>query len=178
MSFVLGVSSGIFGAVQEAEKIQYAGLYKKAQQCITKGVEFVQLDLESVAEFKDPDLKENMEKVKRLGITFGIHSETRAFGVEIAELDSAIDTDYKFGHERLKEILEQAGELGSKYLLIHSSESQPFLMLERHMQPASLVDFFGRPLAEFLKKEAIAAGADGFFNPPLSHEILSNILKI
>jgi hypothetical protein len=39
-----------------------------------------------------------MEKVKQMNVSFGIHSETRAFGVEAAELDSAIETDYKLGH--------------------------------------------------------------------------------
>lgn len=152
MVFVIGVSSGIFGAAAPEEREQYAGLYKKAQYCITKGVQFVQVDLESVAEFKDPNLKENMERIKRLGVSFGIHSETRAFGVEIAELDSAIETDYKFGHERLREILERSGEIGSKYVLIHSSESEPFLLLERHLQPAVLVDFFGNRLRDFLEQ--------------------------
>lgn len=154
MTHLIGVSSGIFGAVSPEERLAAVsvGLFRKAQYCITKGVEFVQLDLESVSEFKEPDLKINMEKIKRMGITFGIHSETRAFGVEVAELDSAIETDYKFGHERLREILEKAGEIGSKYVLIHSSESQPFLFLERHLQPAALVDFFGRDFGKFLKE--------------------------
>lgn len=96
--FTVGVSSGIFGAAAEAERMQYAGLSRKAQYCITKGVEFVQIDLESVSEFKEPDLKKSMEKVKQMNVSFGIHSETRAFGVEAAELDSAIETDYKLGH--------------------------------------------------------------------------------
>lgn len=111
------------------------------------------MDLESVAEFREPDIKENMEKVKRLGITFGVHSETAATGVEMAELDSAIETDYKFGHDRLKEILERSGELGSKYVLIHASESESFISLERHLQPSLLVDFFGNRLKEFLQKK-------------------------
>lgn len=153
MTLFLGVSSGLFSVTQEAEKLQLIGFYKKAQSCITKGVEFVQVDLESVAEFKEPDLKMNMENVKRLGITFGVHSETAATGVEIAELDSAIETDYKFGHERLKEILESSGELGSKYVLIHASESESFISLERHMQPTILVDYFGNPLRQFLEKD-------------------------
>jgi sugar phosphate isomerase/epimerase len=151
LALILGVSSGLFSVTGEAEKQSLIGFYKKAQSCITKGVEFVQVDLESVAEFEEPYLKENMEGVKRLGITFGVHSETAATGVEIAELDSAIETDYKFGHERLQKILEKAGELGSKYVLIHASESESFISLERHMQPAILVDFFGNPLRKFLE---------------------------
>jgi hypothetical protein len=151
MPYVVGVSSGIFSAIPEGERIQFASLAKKAEYCITKGVEFVQIDLESVAEFKTPDIKPEMERIKRMGITFGIHSETKAFGVEVAELDSAIETDYKFGHERLVEILEKSGEIGSKYVLVHSSESEPFLLLERHLQPAFLVDFFGNPFRKFLE---------------------------
>ena len=90
LALFLGVSSGYFSVTEAREKMELAGFYKKALSSITKGVEFVQVDLESVAEFKEPDLKENMEKVKRLGITFGVHSETAATGVEIAEMDSAI----------------------------------------------------------------------------------------
>lgn len=151
MAYIIGVSSGIFAAAAEHERVQYAGLAKKAEYCITKGVQFVQIDLESVSEFKTPNLKEDLEKIRDLGVRYGIHSETRAFGVEAAELDSAIETDYKFGHERLREILEKAGEIKSEYVLIHSSESEPFLLLERHLQPASLVDFFGNPFRDFLE---------------------------
>jgi hypothetical protein len=153
MTYVIGVSSGIFAAIPEAERIQYASLAKKAEYCITKGVQFVQIDLESVAEFKSPDLPKEMERIKKLGIEFGIHSETRAFGVEVAELDSAIELDYTFGHNRLAEVLEQSGKIGAKYVLIHSSESEPFLFLGRTMQPTVLVDIWGRPLEDFIREE-------------------------
>jgi len=148
--YVIGVSSGIFGAAAEAERMQYVGLPKKAYYCITKGVEFVQLDLESISEFKAPNLKEEMEAVRRMNVSYGIHSETKAFGVEAAELDSAIVTDYRSGHERLFEILNRAGEIESKYVLVHSSESEPFPMLERTLQPTCLVDPAGRELKDFL----------------------------
>jgi len=150
LSYIVGVSSGIFAAAAEAERMQYASLAKKAEYCITKGVQFVQVDLESVSEFKSPNLPWEMERIKKLGVSFGIHSETRAFGVEAAELDSAIELDYTFGHRRLWEILGESGKIGSKYVLIHSSESEPFPFLERAMQPLALVDFFGNPLKDFL----------------------------
>ena len=84
MTLKVGISSGIFQAIPDEQKVEYVTLDKKAQYCIYKGVQFVQIDLESVAEFKAPDLKENMKKIGDMGITFGIHSETRAFGVEVA----------------------------------------------------------------------------------------------
>jgi len=154
MVYVVGVSSGLFGVTTAEERPQLAGLFKKAQSSITKGVQFVQLDLDSISEFEEPRLKKRMEEevIKKLGVGYGIHSETKAAGVEAAELDAAIDTDYKRGHERLKDILIKSGEIGSKYVLIHSSESEPFPFLERTLQPAVLVDFFGNPLREFLEK--------------------------
>ena len=151
MPFEVGISSGIMAAAPEEEKIEYAGLHRKAYYAITQGVKFVQIDLESISELEEEGLKQKMDEVKKLGIKYGIHSETRAFGVEAAELDSAIETDYKFGHERLGRILELSGELGSEYVLIHSSESTPLRLLGRVLQPSILVDFFGNPLNEFIE---------------------------
>jgi len=152
MAYVVGVSSGAFTVTGREEKMQLIGLYKKAQSSITKGVQFVQLDLESISEFKEPGLETNLKSIERLGITFGIHSETAAFGIEMAEPDSAIEIDYKHCHERLGEVLENAGKIGSKYVLIHSSESVPFGLLGRHLQPAILVDVWGRPLRKFIEQ--------------------------
>jgi hypothetical protein len=150
MGYIVGVSSGAFTVTSQDEKLQLIGFFKKAQSSITKGVQFIQLDLESLAEFKEPGLEENLKKIADMGITFGVHSETAAFGIQMAELDSAILVDYKNGHKRLFEILEGSGKINSKYVLIHSSESTPFSMLWREFQPAYLCDFWGRPLNEFL----------------------------
>jgi len=151
MPFEVGISSGIMGAARPEEASQYVGLARKAYYGITQGVKFVQIDLESISELEHEGLEEEIKKVKDFGIKFGIHSETRAFGVEAAELDSAIEDDYKFGHERLGKILEKSGEIGSEYVLIHSSESTPIRFLGRSLQPAILVDFFGNPLNEFIE---------------------------
>ena len=150
MPFEVGISSGIMGAARPEEASQYVGLARKAYYGITQGVKFVQIDLESISELEHEGLEEEIKKVKDFGIKFGIHSETRAFGVEAAELDSAIEDDYKFGHERLGKILEKSGKIGSEYVLIHSSESTPLRFLGRTLQPAVLVDFFGNPLNEFI----------------------------
>jgi len=155
MGYVLGVSSGAFGVTGAEEKAQLAGLFRKAQSSITKGVSFVQLDLESVSEFEEPDLPRRMEEeiIKKLGITFGIHSETRAFGVEAAELDSAIRMEYERSHRRIVDILKYSKKIKSKFVLIHSSESEPFPLLERTMQSSDLMDVDGGLLSEFLEKE-------------------------
>jgi hypothetical protein len=154
MGYKVGISSGAFGVAAAEEKPLLLGLYKKAQRCITEGVEFVQLDLESVAEFDEPELEKKMKEniIEKLGIIYGIHSETRAFGVMAAELDSAIATDYERGHTRIVNILEKSGKIGAKYVLVHTSESVAFPLLHRELQPTDLVDFRGRSLREFLEK--------------------------
>jgi hypothetical protein len=155
MPYVVGVSSGAFAVVRPEEKPELVGLHRKALASITKGVTFVQLDLESISEFEEPRLKEKMEEdvVKKLGIRFGIHSETKAFGVEAAELDSAIGMEYERAHKRFIDILKRSGDLGAKYLLIHSTESDPFPLLAFRTQPLDLVDFYGRSLADFLMEK-------------------------
>lgn len=154
MAYIVGVSSGYFTVAEAREKIELLGLFKKAQSSITKGVQFVQLDLESISEFEEPNLKERMEKEirEKLGISYGIHSETRAAGVEAAELDSAIGTEYERGHRRLVDIIKKSGEIGAKYVLIHASESDPFPLVALKVQPAELVDFYGRPFNIFLEE--------------------------
>ncbi len=152
---MIGVSSGAFGAAATEERPQLLGLYRKAQYSVTQGVQFVQIDLESVSEFEEPDLEQMMKEsiTKKLNIIFGIHSETKAFGVEAAELDSALETEYTRAHARLIDVLKKSGKIGSKYVLIHSSESDPFPILALRAQPAELVDFFGRPLDKLLKED-------------------------
>jgi len=131
-----------------------AGQYKKAQYAITKGVEFVQIDLESISEFQEPDLETNMERIRRLGIRYGLHAETPAFGGrELPHLDSAIDLDYERGHRRLLIVLEEAGKLKYEYVLMHSSESTPFLLLGRELQPTDLVDPWGRSFETFIYEQ-------------------------
>ncbi len=153
MSYVIGVSSGAFTVTGAEEKIQLAGLFKKAQSAITKGVNFIQLDLESLAEFKEPDLVNNIKMIERMNVSFGVHSETAAFGIEMSEPDSAIEIDYRMCHNRLWDVLESSGKINAKYVLIHSSESVPFALLGRHLQPAILVDVWGRNLKDFIEKE-------------------------
>jgi len=144
----------MFGAAPHEEKIQYVTFSKKAMYSITQGVNFVQVDLESMSEFKEPDIKQNIEKVKRLGISFGVHGETGAFGGgrEVPlQLDSAYEEDYSRSHARLIEVLTQAGEIGSKYFLIHASESYPLILTAKTLEPARLVDVQGRGLDKFFE---------------------------
>ncbi len=160
MPFTVGISAGLFSIAKERgpqEAIQFAGLPRKAMYAVTKGVSFIQLDLESLSEFRDPFLEDGMANVRRLGLTYGMHSETPAFGSrEFPHLDSAIDIDYRRGHERMIEILNESAKIQAKYVLIHSSESTPFLFLSRELQPVNIVDPWGRDFEIFLNEQKLA----------------------
>ncbi len=112
----------------------------------------MQLPLENIAEFQEPDIEQNMKKVKEMGISFGIHGETHALGGEAIQLDSALMDYYIRIHQKVEVMLRESGKLGSKYVLLHSSESPGFLQLGQQMQPTILVDFWGRPLRKFLEE--------------------------
>jgi len=168
MTYIVGISSGIFGAAAQHDKMQMLGIANKVNYCITQGVTFTQVDVETMSEFKDPQigiddeekLKAWKEKVKRLNIELGFHGESASMGGRETpiKLDSAIEDDYTRSHDRLMEVLENAGKIGAKYYLLHSSESTPFILLGKDFQPSVLVDFWGRPLADLINGEA---GKDG-----------------
>jgi hypothetical protein len=158
MSYIIGISSGLWGIArqQEAEGgIQYVGIARKLSGFpLTQGVRFAQVDLESLAEFNEPDLERKVKHaIESLGIEFGIHSESKAFGeVELPFLDESIADKYRFSHERHYYILSQCIKLNAKYMLVHSSESYSFILASRQLEPLQLVDFWGRPLRTLLEE--------------------------
>ena len=153
MPYTVGISSGMFGVAQQNEKLEYLTILRKVAYGATKGVNFTQLDLESINEFIEPWITESVASIKSLGLTFGIHGESAAMtGIHTLPLDSAIENDYIRSHRRLMEHLEGGAKIGAKYVLLHASESTPIIMLEREWQPARLVDIWGRSLDIFLKE--------------------------
>ncbi len=157
MGYIIGSDPGAFHIAQQIggpdQAMRLAGLYRKAMTVIMHGVNFVQMPLEGISEFQEPDLKENMEKVKKMGITFGIHGETAALGGEGIQMDSALKDTYVRVHQKIETMLTESGKLGSKYLLLHSSESLGFLQLGREFQQTTIVDFWGRPINVLLNNK-------------------------
>ncbi len=153
MGYVLGISSGLFGV--ERKDVGLYGLGKKGYYCIRFGVRFTQIDVETITEFADPFLKEEVERLKAFGIEFGFHGETGMTGGtrEVVDFDSALKDTYELTHKRLITQIKVAGELGAKYLLFHASENIPIQFLYKHMQPSFLVDFWGRPLRNLIEEE-------------------------
>ncbi|MFQ6009769.1 MAG: hypothetical protein ACE5J7_01460 [Candidatus Aenigmatarchaeota archaeon] len=149
--YVIGVSSGIWGVIKKEEVL---GINKKLQWIATSGTNHVQVDLETINEFKEPDLKEKIERSKKsLNINFGIHGEARPIvGMDTLPLDSALMADYIRAHDRLMIHVKECSKLGAEYCTIHSSESKPFIVLWHELQSTNLCDFWGRPLREFLEE--------------------------
>ncbi len=69
------------------------------------------------------------------------------------KLDSAMQVEYSSSHQRLIISLTEAGKLGSKYFLLHSSESTPFIMLGKDLEPSRVVDFWGRPMEKLINDD-------------------------
>jgi len=155
MAYVLGVSSGMFMAASQEEKEQFLTIPRKIFRGGLEGVNFTQLDIESITEFVEPYLKQEAEKIRELGIRFGVHGESYAMGgmeKPISLLDSCIESNYLNAHIRLLQHIEGCGKIKAEYINIHPSETPPFPRLSMHLQPTKLVDFYGRPLEKFLKE--------------------------
>jgi sugar phosphate isomerase/epimerase len=155
MSYTVGVSSGMFMTASQEEKPQFLTIPRKIFRGGLEGVDFTQLDIESITEFKEPDLKKETEKIRNLGIRFGVHGESYAMGggeKPMGLLDSAIETDYIHSHDRLMKHIEGCGMIGAEYVNVHPSETTPFLKLTMQLQPTKLVDPWGRSFKEFFEE--------------------------
>jgi len=153
--YIIGFSSGMFMTADSKEKEDFLTMPRKFFKGAIEGVNFTQVDIESVTEFKEPFLKEGMKRMKDLGLRLGFHGESYAMGgVEkpIGMLDSCIEMHYIHAHERLIEHIEGCGKLGGEFVNIHPSETTPFIKLGRDLQPAKLVDPWGRTFDVFLKE--------------------------
>jgi hypothetical protein len=155
MGYVLGVSSGMFYTASQEEKVQFMTIPRKIFRGGLEGVNFTQIDIESITEFKEPDLEKEVEKIKKIGIRFGVHGESYAMGgteKPISMLDSAVETEYIHAHQRLIEHVNGCGRIKAEYVNVHPSETVPFIRLGMHLEPTKLVDFWGRPLRKFIEE--------------------------
>ena len=152
MSYTIGISSGAFGLAEPTEKQNLMTIVRKIFAGGLEGVNFTQVDLESITEFNEPNLEDEIKKIKKMGITFGFHGEFyRGEERPLEMLESAIESHYVHSHTRLMQHIEGCGKIGGLYVNFHPSQSPPFISLGRAFQPTKLVDPFGRPLKKFLE---------------------------
>ncbi|MBR9682703.1 MAG: hypothetical protein GOV02_03425, partial [Candidatus Aenigmarchaeota archaeon] len=147
----IGVSSGLW-SIEKKEGM--LGIARKIEWVATSsGTTFTEVALDSMTEFSEPDLKEKVKRAVSLGMIFGMHGEAYATtGLDAMPLASALEADYARGHERLIQHIEGAGKIGAIYINMHTSESTPFILLEkRDLEVSKLVDFWGRPFKDFFE---------------------------
>ncbi|MGC9059092.1 MAG: hypothetical protein ACP5H3_01645 [Candidatus Aenigmatarchaeota archaeon] len=160
MSYKIGVSSGWWRIVRSEELL---GLARKIGSTATYGVNFVQLDFESIAEFQEPEVVKNIKRmITTLQIDWGIHGEIG----EMMALESALEVVWNHSHRRLHQYLdsifykffveENLGEYVPKYLLFHASNLPTIAMIvERFRYAGQLtVDIYGNTnWISFIEKE-------------------------
>jgi len=100
MSYKIGVSSGWWGIARSEELL---GLGSKIGAAATYGVNFVQVDFESIAEFREPDVVKKIKKmIDTLQVDWGMHGEIG----EMMALESALEVVWKHSHRRLHQYLD------------------------------------------------------------------------
>jgi hypothetical protein len=145
MPYKVGVSAGWWSIAKDpallgmAQKIMGWGA--------TAGCSFIQVDLDTTAEFYEPELNKQIKQAKeKMGMEVGLHAEVG----EMMALDSAEKRLWDQSHLRLCETVKHSAELGMIYVNLHLS-NRPMLSFVESQQrvvgyqfPA--VSFDGRPI--------------------------------
>ncbi len=147
MAYKIGISSGWWGIAKDPNLL---GLATKAGAFgATTGVQVNQVDLDTILEFLEPDLKQYMQRmIKELGIEVGLHGEIR----EIVALESAERRYWEQSHDRFLTTIMNASEFGFVYVNMHLSVTQQLFYEEARIRPFGfsyqVVDHMGRPFGK------------------------------
>ncbi|MBI4174048.1 MAG: hypothetical protein HY517_00245 [Candidatus Aenigmarchaeota archaeon] len=150
-TYTVGISTGFWRIGKDPNLL---GLAQKIGGLgATGGIRFVQIDLESVAEFAEPDVKQQISRIRsKLGMDeVGLHGEIG----ELMALDSAEKRIWDQTHRRLCQTVRFAAEVGFLYVNIHFSNKQFISFTEAQHRTQGyfypVVDPFGRGLQELVK---------------------------
>ena len=148
MSYKIGISTGWWSIAKSDELL---GLAKKLSTVTTYGVTYAQVDFESIAEFREPMVVQQMKRIiDSLGIKWGAHGEIG----EYMAWESALEIIWKQSHRRLHQYLDAIYENFIKsgyekykpeYINFHSSNTPSIgMFVERYRYTGHLtVDFTG-----------------------------------
>ncbi len=130
MAYKVGISSGWWNIAKDPNLL---GLPLKAGSFgATTGVQFNQVDMETITEFVEPDLKDRFRRiVDKLGLEIGLHGEIG----NIVALESAERRIWEQAHERLCIALRWAAELKMIYINIHLSQNVMVQQEEQRIKP-------------------------------------------
>ncbi|MBI4014769.1 MAG: hypothetical protein HY365_02340 [Candidatus Aenigmarchaeota archaeon] len=160
MTYKVGISSGWWKIGKDPSLLGIGT--KTGAFGATLGVQFNQVDLDTVIEFLEPGLQEYVHRVKeKLGMQIGLHGEIG----EIVAFESAERIRWEQSHERLCRTMRGAADLGFIYVNFHLSNSQWLSFHERELRPFGytyqVVAPTGQPFGEWtddlLKKDKNAA---------------------
>src|SRR3989344_1779652 len=131
----------------------------------TSGVQFNQIDLDTILEFLEPNLKKLTERMMdELKMEVGLHGEVR----EVVALESAERRYWDQSHDRFITTLKNAAELNFTYVNMHLSVTQQLFQEESRIRPFGfsyqVVDYLGRPLWQLAEE-----------SPAVKHFILRKI---
>ncbi|MBI2579847.1 MAG: hypothetical protein HYW27_03020 [Candidatus Aenigmarchaeota archaeon] len=154
-AYKVGISSGFWNIAKDPNLL---GLAQKAGGFgATGGIQFNQVDMETISEFQEPRLKENMKKVvKDLGIEVGLHGEIG----EMSGFESAQRKIWEQVHLRLVQTLKNAAELGFIYVNYHLSTNLQVQQEEDRLKffghQYQMVAPDGKPLASYVRANKAA----------------------
>ncbi len=113
--YIIGFSSGFYSVAEASERESLMTMPRKMFKGAVEGVNFTQVDMESITELNEPYLKEGMNRMKKLGIRLGFHGESYAMGggeKPMGMLDSSLEADYFHSHDILIQLIIGCGGLG------------------------------------------------------------------
>lgn len=151
MAYKIGVSAGWWKIARDPNLLGLA--QKVAGFGATAGCQFIQADLDTTAEFYEPELKEQMRRAReKMGMEVGLHAEVG----ELMALDSSEKRLWEQSHIRLLETVKYSADMGIKYVNIHLAR-RPFLSFTESQQRVfghqfPVVSFDGKPLTEITGK--------------------------
>jgi sugar phosphate isomerase/epimerase len=147
MAYKVGVSAGWWKIARDPSLL---GLAQKVVGFgATSGCQFIQVDLDTTAEFYEPELQKQMKRAKeKMGMEVGLHGEVG----ELMALDSAEKRLWEQSHLRLIETVKYSADLGLKYVNIHLSQRPMLSFVESQQRILGyqfpVVSFDGKPLTE------------------------------
>ncbi len=155
MPYKIGISTGFWSIGKDPALL---GLAQKAGGLgATGGIRFTQLDLETISEFVEPNLKENMKRMqKELGLEVGLHGEIG----QLAAFESAERRIWEQAHNRLVETVKKSADLGFKYINYHFSTTIIVQQEESRIRPFGysyhVVTPWGEPFPALCEKSNAA----------------------
>ncbi len=150
MGYTVGVSTGFYRVQSDPSLL---GLATKIAYGATHGVQFVQIDIETLAELKEPLLKYKIKRsMQDLGVSkVGVHAE-----IETVHVDTALKGEWDGTHLRLCETIAACKEYGFFYVNCHLSGKTQLMYEDRayfiqgYFYPVVGPD--GQPIYNFCEK--------------------------